>query len=96
MPQFGKGEKDLMDYLAKNIRYPQMAKENRIEGRVTAEFIVDKHGQVREVKILRGLGGGCDEMVNRILSNMPKWTPGKHNGKNVSVKMVLPVGFKLN
>ena len=96
MPQFGKGEKDLMDYLAKNIRYPQMAKENRIEGRVTAEFIVDKHGQVRDVKILRGLGGGCDEMVNRILSNMPKWTPGKHNGKNVSVKMVLPVGFKLN
>ncbi|MBK7738957.1 MAG: TonB family protein [Saprospiraceae bacterium] len=54
--QFGKGEKDLMDYLAKNIRYPQMAKENRIEGRVTAEFIVDKHGQVRDVKILRGLG----------------------------------------
>ncbi|MBL7820449.1 MAG: energy transducer TonB [Saprospiraceae bacterium] len=96
MPQFGKGEKDLMDYLAKNIRYPQMAKENRIEGRVTAEFIVDKTGSVREVKILRGIGAGCDEMVGRILSTMPKWKPGKHNGKNVSVKMVLPVGFKLN
>ncbi|MBK6545075.1 MAG: energy transducer TonB [Saprospiraceae bacterium] len=95
MPMFGSNEKDLYIYLSKNIRYPQIARDNHIEGKVILEFIIDKYGMPHSINILKGIGGGCDEEIIRVIQNMPRWKHGKHNGVPVSVKLVLPVQFKL-
>jgi len=95
MPQFGKGEADLLNYLAKNIKYPQMAKESGISGIVYVTFVVNKQGKVDKVKVLRGIGGGCDKEAVRVVKGMPDWKPGKQRGKPVSVQYNLPVRFVL-
>ncbi len=96
LPSFGDDHSALTRYLAKSIRYPQIARENHIEGKVVVEFIIGKNGEVNSVNVLRGIGGGCDEEVIRVIHNMPKWKAGIHHGKPVNVKLVLPVSFKLN
>ena len=96
LPAFNDAYSSLSNYLAKNIRYPQIARDNRIEGKVLVEFIIDKNGKVQFVNLLRGIGGGCDEEVIRVINQMPKWKAGIHHGKPVNVKLVLPVSFKLN
>ncbi len=95
MPQFPGGEMALKKYLRDNIQYPQMAKENGIEGKVFCKFIVDKTGVVTKAEVVRGIGHGCDSEALRVIKGMPAWIPGKQNGKNVSVTYTLPVFFKL-
>ena len=95
MPKFPGGENALMDYVAKNVVYPQEARDKEISGRVFVGFIVEKDGSVSEVKVLRGIGGGCDEESIRVVKAMPKWKPGKQDGKPVRVSYQLPIFFKL-
>ena len=95
MPQFGSGERELLEYLAKNIKYPTIARENGIQGTVVIQFVVDKDGSVTEPTVVREVGGGCDEEALRVIKTMPKWIPGKQQGKPVKVRYTLPVKFKL-
>jgi protein TonB len=95
MPQFGSGERELLEYLAKNIKYPAFARINSIQGTVVIQFIVDKDGSVTEPTVVREVGGGCDEEAIRVIKSMPKWIPGKQQGKPVKVRYTLPVKFKL-
>ena len=95
MPEFPGGEPALYKYLAENIKYPQMAKESGIQGRVFVTFVVERDGRVTDVRVLRGIGGGCDEEAIRVVADMPKWTPGKQRGKPVRVQYNLPVKFTL-
>jgi TonB family protein len=96
MPQFGNGgEDDLASYLKNNLKYPAEAKEKKIKGTVYVSFVVDKTGKVRDAKILRGVGYGCDEEVLRIVKSMPDWIPGKDKGTAVNVQYNLPVNFTL-
>ncbi|MEX1132735.1 MAG: energy transducer TonB, partial [Flavobacteriales bacterium] len=84
MPTFPGGEGKLFEYLGKNIKYPQMATDAGISGVVYVTFVVDKEGKIRDVKVLRGIGGGCDEEAVRVVKSMPTWKPGKQRGKSVT------------
>jgi len=95
MPSFPGGETERNKFLAENIVYPQQATENGIQGTVYVSFVVDSKGNVTDVKILRGIGGGCDEEALRVVKMMPKWHPGKQNGKQVRVLFNMPIYFKL-
>jgi len=95
MPRFPGGESALVKYLSQNIKYPPIARENGITGTVYLTFVIDQTGSVKDVKILRGIGGGCDEEAKRVVNAMPRWTAGKQRGKNVSVQYNLPVKFTL-
>ena len=95
MPEFPGGMQKLADYLAKNIKYPQMARESGIQGRVFVNFVIETDGSVSKVNGMRSLGGGCDEEAMRVVKAMPKWKPGKQRGKPVRVSYILPVNFKL-
>jgi protein TonB len=95
MPSFPGGDKALYEYLAKNIKYPAVAKDNGIEGKVYIKFVVNEDGSVSQAQVARGIGGGCDEEALRVVKDMPKWKPGKQRGKNVKVWYTLPVYFKL-
>jgi protein TonB len=95
MPSFPGGEEALFKYLGQNIKYPQIAKEAGITGRVFVNFVIDKEGNVTDVKVLRGIGGGCDEEAVRVVKNMPKWSAGKQRGKPVKVSYNLPIKFSL-
>lgn len=96
MPTFPGGDAARVKYLNNNIKYPQMARESGIQGKVFVTFVVEKNGKVTDVKVLRGIGGGCDEEAIRVIRNMPKWIPGKQRGKPVRVQFNLPIIFKLN
>lgn len=95
MPEFPGGESKLYEYLADNIKYPELAKDAGISGRVFVSFVVEKDGSVTDIRILRGIGGGCDEEAIRLVKNMPKWTPGKQRGKAVRVTFNLSIKFTL-
>jgi protein TonB len=95
MPEFAGGEQNMMKFLRENIKYPQMARESGIAGSVYVTFVVNKNGQISDVKILRGIGGGCDEEALRVVRAMPNWIPGKQNGKSVPVQFNLPIKFTL-
>ncbi len=96
MPEFpGGGTGALMQYLGKNIKYPPLAKESGIQGRVFINFVVEPDGSISNVRVLRGIGGGCDEEAVRVVENMPNWKPGKQRGKPVRVSYNLPVKFTL-
>ncbi len=95
MPAFPGGEQKLLEYVAKNTKYPQIARESGIQGRVFIGFVVEPDGSVSNVKVLRGIGGGCDEEAVRVIKSMPKWKPGKQRGKAVRVSYQIPVNFKL-
>ena len=94
-PQFPGGQAELMSWLVKNIRYPVIAQENGIQGRVICQFVVGSDGSVRDIKVLRSLDPSCDKEAVRVIQSMPKWIPGRQNGKAVSVRYTLPVIFKL-
>lgn len=93
MPQFD-GDKDA--YLQKNLRYPDAARENGIDGRVVVQYVINEDGSVSDVTLVKGIGGGCDEEAVRVVKTMPKWKPGKQNGKPVKVLFTLPIKFVLN
>ncbi len=95
MPSFPGGEAKLMEYVAKNIKYPQIARETGIQGRVFVGFVVEPDGSISNVKLLRGIGGGCYEGAMRVIKSLPKWKPGKQRGKAVRVSYQIPVFFKL-
>lgn len=96
MPEFPGGENARFEFLSKNIVYPTLAAENGIQGTVYLSFIVKKDGRITDARILRGIGGGCDEEALRVVRNMPPWKPGKQNGKHVDVLFNMPVIFKLS
>lgn len=95
MPSFPGGEGQLVKYLGDNIKYPAIARENNITGTVFVTFVVGPDGSVKDVKVLRGIGGGCDEEAKRVVMAMPKWKAGKQRGKSVSVQYNLPIRFTL-
>jgi protein TonB len=95
MPEFPGGTEKLYEFLAKNIKYPQMAKDAGIQGVVFVNFIVYEDGHIGDIKVLRGIGGGCDEEAIRVVKKMPKWKPGKQRGKAVRVSFNLPIRFVL-
>ena len=82
-------------YVNKNIKYPSQARRMGIEGKVYVTFVVDKDGTITDVKVLKGIGAGCDEEAVRVLRGAPKWKPGKQRGRPVKVRMQLPITFKL-
>lgn len=95
MPQFPGGEAELMKYVANHIKYPTMAAENNIQGRVVVKFVVKKDGSVGEVQVLRGKDPDLDKEAVRVVRTLPKFIPGKMNGQAVSVWFSLPINFKL-
>ena len=95
MPEFPGKEKAMMEFMTHNIHYPEEAKEKGIEGRVFVQFVVEKDGSINEVKVLKGIGHGCDEEAVRVVKSMPKWKPGKQKGKPVRVHYQMPFFFKL-
>lgn len=96
MPEFPGGQAELMKYLNNNINYPQIAIENNIQGRVTVRFTVGKDGSVTNIVVLQGPDESLNQEAVRLVRSMPKWIPGKYNGRTVNVNYNLPVVFKLN
>ena len=95
MPEFPGGQRALMAYLSSKVKYTQMAREAAIQGIVYVQFIVEKDGSVSTVELLRGLGGGLDEIALEVVRSMPDWSPGKQRGVPVRVAMTVPFKFKL-
>ena len=96
MPEFPGGPKALMDYLMTNVKYPKTAFDANIQGRVIAQFVVDKEGSVRDAHIVKSVDPALDAEALRVINNMPKWRPGRQNGKVVNVKYTIPVSFSLD
>lgn len=96
MPQFPGGQKALLEYLHKSVRYPQIALENGIQGKVVLKFVVNADGTVGDVTILRGIDRTLDEEAIRVVKAMPKWSPGRQNGKAVRVYYNVPIDFKIS
>ncbi|PQJ11713.1 hypothetical protein CJD36_007925 [Flavipsychrobacter stenotrophus] len=94
-PEFKGGAAELDKYLDKTLRYPDGARENYIQGKVIVRFMVDEHGTITNVKVIKGIGYSCDEEAVRVVKAMPPWHPGKINGKAVRTVYVLPVAFKI-
>ena len=95
MPQFPGGQIAMLQYLMKNIKYPEQAMKEGIQGRVTVRFIVEKDGSISDVKPVLSVHPLLNKEAVRVVKSMPKWTPGKQNGKPVRVRFNLPVMFKL-
>jgi len=95
MPQFPGGEQELLNYINKNIKYPVIAQENGVQGKVILRFVVSKTGMVDRVEVVRPLDPACDKEAMRVVKSLPKFIPGKQNGVNVAVWYTLPVTYKL-
>lgn len=96
MPQFPGGDAEMLKFIYKNLRYPTTASEMSISGKVIVNFVVDRDGKITRIKVVRGIGGGCDEEAVRVLTKMPPWSPGKQGGRTVLVSFTVPFVFKLN
>ena len=96
MPQFPGGQIAMLQYLMKNIKYPEQAMKEGIQGRVAVRFIVEKDGSISDVKPVLSVHPLLNKEAVRVVESMPKWTPGKQNGKPVRVRFNVPVMFKLN
>ena len=94
-PSFPGGFEALYQHIARNLQYPKKAQRIGVEGKVTLQFIVDTDGSLSEIKVLRGIGAGCDEEAIRVLETLPKFSPGKQRGKPVRVQMQIPITFRL-
>ena len=96
MPEFPGGQQALFKYLAENVKYPVIAQENGIQGRVICQFVVNKDGSIVDVVAVRSSGeASLDKEAIRVIKSMPKWKPGKQRGKPVRVKYTVPVNFRL-
>ena len=95
MPEFPGGPQAMMDYLMKNVCYPKTAFDANIQGRVIAQFVVDKEGTIRGAHVVKSVDPALDAEAIRVINSMPKWTPGRQNGKVVNVKYTIPVNFQL-
>ena len=96
MPEFPGGQQALFKYLSENVKYPVIAQENGIQGRVICQFVVNKDGSIVDIEVIRSGGDpSLDKEAVRVIKSMPKWKPGKQRGKAVRVKYTVPVNFKL-
>jgi protein TonB len=95
MPQFPGGEKEMMKFIKNNLRYPTIAAEMGVSGTVIVNFVVDRDGKITRIKVVRGIGAGCDEEAVRVLGKMPAWSPGKQGGRAVLVSYTVPFKFIL-
>ncbi len=96
MPEFPGGQQALFKYLSENVKYPAIAQENGIQGRVICQFVVNKDGAIVDVEVVRSGGDpSLDKEALRVIKSMPKWKPGKQRGKAVRVKYTVPVNFRL-
>jgi len=95
MPSFPGGNAALMAYLANNIKYPVVAQENGVQGRVVVSFVVERDGSITDVNVVRGVDPSLDREAQRVVRSMPRWNPGKQNGQAVRVKYNVPVSFRL-
>ncbi|RXQ96513.1 energy transducer TonB [Ancylomarina salipaludis] len=95
MPEFPGGDLELQKWIARSIKYPVIAQENGITGRVYVGFVVNKLGAIENVKIMRGVDPSLDKEAVRVIKNMPKWKPGKQRGKAVKVSYTVPINFQL-
>lgn len=95
MPSFPGGPSALMAYLSSHVKYPAVAEENGIQGRVTVQFVAEKDGSVTDVKTMKSVDPSLDREAERVVRSMPKWIPGKQNGSAVRVKYFVPVVFRL-
>ncbi len=86
----------MIEYIIANFKYPEEAKRNSIQGTVIVRFVVSKTGDLKDLEVMRGIGGGCDEASLQIVRKMPKWIPGKQRGRNVNVQFNLPFKFQLD
>ena len=96
MPQYPGGPNEMMKYIQENIKYPQSAKDNKIEGRVFVSFVVEKDGSITNAAVMRGIDKECDAEALRVVSSMPKWTPGQHKGEVVRTQFTIPIYYKFN
>jgi len=94
-PEYPGGNAEMFKFLARNIKYPTRASKADVGGKVFVSFVVTSTGDIEDVKILKGIGYGCDEEAARVVSKFPKWTPGKQDGKAVSTKFTVPINFML-
>jgi protein TonB len=95
MPSFPGGQGALMQYLANNIKYPVVAQENGVQGRVVVSFVVERDGSITDVQVVRSVDPSLDREAQRVVRSMPRWIPGKQNGQAVRVKYNVPVSFRL-
>ena len=95
MPSFPGGENKMLEYLESNLRYPVLAEENGIQGRVVVSFIIEKDGSINDVKVEKHIEKVFDKESVRLVKNMPKWNPGKKDGKPVRVRHSIPIMFRL-
>ncbi|MEO5910498.1 MAG: energy transducer TonB [Pelobium sp.] len=95
-PEFPGGMEAWAKFLNKNLRYPYTAQENNIQGRVTVSFVVERDGEITNLKVIRGIGAGCDEEAMRVIKKSPLWKSGVQNGRKVRVSYVMPIVFKMN
>ena len=95
MPSFPGGQAAFLDYLIQNMKYPEDAEKQKVEGRVIANFVVETDGSISDVNLFKQVFPSLDAEAIRVLQAMPKWTPGKQDGKPVRVKYTVPVTFKL-
>lgn len=95
MPMFPGGPTALLQYLSSNVKYPVVAQENGVQGRVVVSFVVERDGSITDVRVVRSVDPSLDKEAQRVVRSMPRWTPGKQNGSAVRVKYNVPVSFKL-
>lgn len=95
MPKFPGGEEAMQKFINENLKYPVVAQESGISGRVTLRFVVTKTGEISDVQVVRGIDPSCDREALRVVKSMPRWLPGQQNGKNVPVYFTLPIVFRL-
>ncbi len=95
MPEYPGGEEAMMKFIQKNIQYPDMERENDIQGRVVVGFVVNEDGSLQDVSVKKGVSSGIDKEALRVVRLLPKFKPGKQQGKAVRVQFVLPIMFKL-
>lgn len=96
MPQFPGGDVEMMKFIRDNLKYPPKAQEAGVMGKVVVNFVVGRDGKITQIKVVRGIGSGCDEEAIRVLQKMPPWTPGEMGGKAVPVYFTFPITFRLN
>lgn len=94
-PEFPGGDGALLKFINQSIKYPVIAQENGIQGRVVCSFVINRDGSVVDVEVLKGIDPSLDKEAIRVVSNMPKWEPGKQRGKPVRVKFTVPITFRL-
>ncbi|RYF79550.1 MAG: energy transducer TonB [Chitinophagaceae bacterium] len=95
LPVYPGGDKALVQFIGSNVKYPSDAVQAGIEGRVFVSFVVDKQGKLKDAKVVKGIGGGCDQEAVRVVNMLSGWKPAKQNGKEVNYNYIIPIKFKL-